>query len=145
VLGWVRGAWCELADLDRLFRLRVSRHINGHGFVRFRHWRLYGERGLAHARAAVWIHGETLTIVHETETLAQYQVKLEADGRCLREISEPRLYATRHASQQPFLPSLDALEWSPARRLTPYRPRRQRGSEGTQGRLFEVERGISTG
>lgn len=145
VLGWVRGAWCELADLDRLFRLRVSRRINGHGFVRFRHWRLYGERGLAHERAAVWIHGETLTVEHETETLAQYRVKLDADGRSLRAVSDPRLYATCHASRQPFLGPFDAVEWSPARRLTPYRPRRQRSGEATQERLFEVERSTSTG
>jgi len=145
VLGWVRGAWCEAADLDRLFRLRVSRRINDHGFVRFRHWRLYGERGLAHARAAVWIHGETLTVEHETETLAQYRVELDADDRGLRAVNEPRLYATSHVSRQPFLTSLGALEWSPAQRLTPYRPRRQRGAEGTQGRLFEGERSTSTG
>ena len=33
-----------------------------HGSVRFRHWRLYGERGLAGERAAVWVWDETLTI-----------------------------------------------------------------------------------
>ncbi len=32
------------------------------GYLRFRHWRLYGERGLAGERAAVWVWDETLTI-----------------------------------------------------------------------------------
>jgi transposase len=50
VLGWVQGAWCDPADLDRLFRLRATRVLNRGGSVRFRHWRLYGERGLAGAR-----------------------------------------------------------------------------------------------
>lgn len=52
VLGWVQGTWCNPADLDRLFRLRAARVLNAHGCVRFRHWRLYGERGIAGERAA---------------------------------------------------------------------------------------------
>ena len=56
VLGWVQGAWCEPADLDRLFRLRAhARAQRAAARVRFRHWRLYGERGLAGERAAVWV------------------------------------------------------------------------------------------
>jgi hypothetical protein len=81
VLGWVQGAWCPTADLDRLFRLRALRRVNAAGSVRFRHWRLHAERGLAGQRAAVWGHGETLTVEHATETLARYRVVLEADGR----------------------------------------------------------------
>jgi transposase len=55
VLGWVQGAWCEPADLDQLFRLRAMRRLNAGGAVRFRHWRLYGERGLAgSARPSGW-------------------------------------------------------------------------------------------
>jgi transposase len=136
VLGWVHGAWCDPADLDRLFRLRAARVLNAGGFVRFRHWRLYGERGLAGERVAVWVWDETLTIEYAAETLAQYPVTVEADGRRLREVGEPRLYATGHASPQPFLPPLDEAEWHPARRLAPYRPRRQPGNAGRQTRLF---------
>jgi putative transposase len=44
VLGWVHGAWCDPADLDRLFRLRATRVLNAGGSVRFRHWHLYAER-----------------------------------------------------------------------------------------------------
>jgi len=54
VLHWVQGAWCAPAELDRLFRVRAHRRVDGAGFVRFRNWRLYGERGLAGAEAAVW-------------------------------------------------------------------------------------------
>ncbi len=57
MLGWVHGAWCDPADLDRLFRLRADARLNAGGSVRFRHWRLYGERGLAGERAAVWVMG----------------------------------------------------------------------------------------
>ena len=95
MLGWVQGAWCDPADLDRLFRLRwhAPRSARG-GCVRFRHWRLYAERGLTGERAAVWVHGETLTVEYATETLAQYRVALESDGRRLREVTDPRFFAT---------------------------------------------------
>jgi transposase len=138
VLGWVQGAWCDLADLDRLFRLRSIRHIAGGGAIRFRHWRLYAERGLAGERAAVWVNGETLTPEYETETLAQYRVVLEADGRHLRDVTEPRFFPTDHGSPQPFLPVLEEVRWEPAQRLRPYRARRSRGTAGRQERLFEL-------
>jgi transposase len=139
VLGWVHGAWCDPADLDRLFRLRATRRLNAQGSVRFRHWRLYGERGLAGERAAVWVAGETLTIEYRAETLVQYPVALEADGRRIREVGEPALCSHRHPSPQPFLPALDETAWHPARRLAPYRPRRPRGELPRQGRLFAPE------
>lgn len=145
VLGWVQGAWCDLADLDRLFRLRATRVLNAGGYLRFRHWRLYGERGLACERAAVWVDGETLTLEYAIETLAQYRVTLEADGRRLREVDEPRLYATGHASPQPFLPTLAEVAWHPAQRLAPYRARRKREVDGQQEPLFREEQEAAGG
>lgn len=141
VLGWVQGAWCAPADLDRLFRLRATRRLNAGGSVRFRHWRLYGERGLAGERVAVWVWDETVTLEYEAETLAQYPVTFEADGRRLRDVGAPRLYATGHASPQPFLAPLDAVAWLPAQRLPPDRPRRPRRPDRPQARLFEPEDG----
>ena len=145
MLGWVQGAWCDPADLDRLFRLRATRVLDAAGSVRFRHWRLYGERGLAGERAAVWAWDETLTIEYAGDTLAQYRVAYEPDGRRLREVAAPRRYATAHASPQPFLPELAETEWHPAQRLAPYRPRRKRRDEGTQARLLAPEPGAATG
>ena len=138
VLGWVQGAWCAPADLDRLFRLRALRRVNAAGSVRFRHWRIHAERGLAGKRAAVWVHGETLTVEHETETLAQYRVAVETDGRHLRKIDEPRFFATKHRSPQPFLVSLEETAWHPVRRLAPYRPRRRRDENDEQAPLFTL-------
>jgi hypothetical protein len=145
VLGWVHGAWCEPTDLDRLFRLRATRVLNAGGFVRFRHWRLYGERGLAGERAAVWLDGETLTIEYLTEALAQYRVAYASGGRGLREVDEPGLFQTRYPSPQPFLPPLDEVEWHPAQRLLPYRPRRVRASDERQERLFDIEPATASG
>ena len=145
VLGWVQGAWCDPTDLDRLFRLRAARRITAAGAVRFRHWRLYAERGLAGERAAVWVHGQTLTVEHETETLAQYRVALEPDGHHLRDVTEPRFFATGRRSPQPFLSTLDETEWHPARRLAPYRPRRSRDGDAAQAPLFTPEREDAVG
>lgn len=141
VLGWVHGAWCGSTDLDRLFRLRSTQVLNASGSLRFRHWRLYGERGLAGKHAAVWIHGGTLTIEHATESLAQCGVALEADGRGLREVGEPRLYVTSHGSPQPFLPTFEAMEWRPAQRSAPYRARRRRQIKERQASLSALETG----
>jgi len=145
VLGWLQGAWCDPAELDRLFRLRATRVLTGGGSVRFRHWRLYGERGLAGERAAVWVTGDTLTIEYATEALAQYRVVLDADGHRLRQVDEPRLYATAHASPQPFLPELAGLDWRPALPAAPYRPRRMRRGEGRQEPLLPPEPKARTG
>ena len=113
--------------------------------MRFRHWRLYGERGLAGERVAVWAWDGSVTVEHAAETLAQYPVAFEADRRRIREVGEPRLYETGHASPQLFLPPLDEVEWHPAQRLAPYRPRRQRRDEGTQERLPVPEPGAQAG
>ena len=125
VFGWVHGAWCNAADLDRFFRVRALRRVNAHGFVRFRHWRCYGDRGLRGAEAAVWVLAATLTVEHAAGTLAQYRVAFGADGRHTREVAEPRLFPTRHPSPQPWPPHLAALDWRPALRL----PRRGGGTQ----------------
>ena len=124
VLRWVQGAWCAPMELDRLFRVRAHRRVDGAGFVRFRNWRLDGERGLAGAEAAVWTLGETLTLEYATDTLAQYTVAFEPDERHIRAVRAPRLFATRYPARQPFLPTLDTVAWQPALRLPTYAARR---------------------
>ncbi len=145
VLGFVHGAWCDPADLDRLFRLRAHRRVDASGYVRYRHWRLYGERGLAGERAAVWTAGETLTIEYRAEALMQYRVALEPDGHRLREVADPTPVPHRHPSPQPFLAPLDETTWHPARKLAPYRPRRKRERDVPQEPLFAADVEASSG
>ncbi len=59
VLAWVHGrAYTPLA-LHRIFyATRFGRMVDRLGYVRFRHWRVYGERGVAGEQAAVWLYGE---------------------------------------------------------------------------------------
>jgi hypothetical protein len=130
----LHAAYGDRADLDRLFRLPLTPMLNGSGVVRFRQWRLYGER------AAVWVDGETLTVEHATDIQAQYRATGAADGRHLKEVDEPRLYADEHASPQPFLPDLVDLDWRPVQSLAPYRARRRRQAGAQQERLLEPVR-----
>ncbi len=139
VLGFVHGAWCDPADLDRLFRVRAHRRVDAGGYIRFRDWRLYGERGLAGAEAAVWLLGNDLTVEHATDTLARYQVAFEPDARHFRDVTDPRLFETRYPSPQPFLDALATVEWHPALRLPRYAPRRQRASGADQAPLFLLD------
>jgi putative transposase len=56
VLAWYTGRPVTPEELHRLFyRTRFGRKLDKMGYVRFRHWRVYGERGLARERAAVWL------------------------------------------------------------------------------------------
>jgi hypothetical protein len=74
----------------------------------------------------VWLSGEVLTVAYEEEALAQYRVGYAA---------ETRLFATRHASPQPFLAGLGDVEWHPAMQLRPFAARRQRHASDDQLRL----------
>ncbi len=140
VLGFVQGGWCDPADLDRLFRLRARRRVDRHGFVRYRHWRFYGERGLSGAEASVWVLGNDLTVEYAADTLAQYRVAYAQDNRAIGAVTEPRLFETRYPSPQPFLRAFAAVAWQPAVRLRPYRARLPRRPDSmAQAALFQLE------
>jgi hypothetical protein len=62
VLSWVTGTVYPDQELRRLFTVRFARRLDPQGYVRFRHWRIYGERGLAGEQGAVWLYGENLTV-----------------------------------------------------------------------------------
>ncbi len=138
VLGFVHGVWCDDAELDRLFRLHATRVFDGGGYLRYKRWRVYGERGLAGRRGSAWLFGEVLTIAFEDDTLAQYRVSYEPDERHIKALTEPRLFETRHPSPQPFLWDLHGVEWHAALRLRPYRARQKRAPIGVQAPLFRL-------
>lgn len=80
VLSWVQGSWCDERVLDRLFRLRFHRMVDGNGYARFRHWRRSGERGLMRRQVAIWLADDVLTLEYAEETLAQYRVAYAPRG-----------------------------------------------------------------
>ncbi len=93
------------------------------GYVRFRHYRVYGEQGLAGRGAAVWLHNETLSVEFGDQSISQFEVKYQADGRHLREIMRPRLFETCYRAIQPRLWELGESEWLKVFRVRGYAPR----------------------
>jgi len=139
VLGWVHGVWCDDAELDRLFRLRAERVFDQGGYLRYKRWRIYGERGLAGQRGAIWLFGEVLTVAYTEDTLVQYHVTYGPDPRQMATLTQARFFAHRFSSPQPFLWDLGTLEWHLVQRLPAYRPRRKPPVRAVQESLFPLE------
>jgi hypothetical protein len=80
VLGWVHGRRFEPGELHRVFySTRFGRKLSSLGYVRFRTLRVYGERGTAGERAAVWLYGEILTLEYAEEPPWRYKVRYQPD------------------------------------------------------------------
>jgi len=140
VLGWVTGTVRTPEELHRVFyATRFGRWLDRAGYLRFRHWRLYGERGVARRQAAVWLYGETLTVEFADEPLAQYQVAYQPDGQHLQTVSEARLFDTQYRSPQPPLWTPGEGEWLTVLRLPASAPRRRRPVVAHQYPLFPEE------
>ncbi len=58
-------------DVDRAFRYRSGRTVNKFGFVRYRNWHLYAERGLVGHPIVVWLCGSHVLIERQGEPLSQ--------------------------------------------------------------------------
>jgi len=129
VLGWVRGTVFDEQALRRVFyATRSGRTLDRAGYVRFRRWRLYAERGLRGEAVAVWLYGERLTLAFSDEPVAQYTVTYQPDKRHLKTVTEERLFETPHRSPQPPLWELGDGEWLKVLRLPEYAsPRRPQG------------------
>lgn len=140
VLSWVTGAVYPDEELRRLFAVRFARRLDQQGYVRFRHWRIYGERGLADEQGAVWLYGENLTVHFAMEPLAQYKVTYERGQQGLKTVTESRLFETPFTSPQLALWELGLDDWHRVLRLPEYAPRRsQRPSALVQLPLFPDE------
>ncbi len=125
VLGWTTGAVRTPEQLHRIFyATRFGRLIDGAGYVRFRCWRVYGERGLAKKKAAVWLYRETLTIEFSDQPVSQYTVEYQPDAAHLRTITHPQLFDTPFRSPQLPLWELGEGEWLKVIRRPPRAPRR---------------------
>ena len=124
VLGWVKGKAWQPEQLDRIFySMRFVRRLNQHGYFRFRHWKLYGELGLARRKSTIWLSKEHLTVEFGDEPLFQYAVQYQPDEKHLRNIVEPHRFETRYHSPQLDLWQQGEVEWHLVRRLPDYAPR----------------------
>jgi hypothetical protein len=68
VLDWVYGIVCDPTALQHVFdATRFLRRLDASGYVRFRHWRMDREPGLARRAAVVWLYEEQLTISYRDD------------------------------------------------------------------------------
>jgi len=141
VLGWVHGRQYTPEELHRVFyATRFGRILNRAGYVRFRHWRLYGERGLAGEAVAVWLYGEHLTVAFADEALAQYGVTYQPNQRHLATVTHERLFETPYQSPQLPLWEPQPGDWLTVIRVTPYAQRHSHSAaESHQLELFPDE------
>lgn len=98
--------------LHRIFHTtRFTRRVDAAGYVQFRQWRIYSEYGLAAHQVAVWLYGDTLTLVFDDTALAQYRVRYQPDAKHLRTVMEPQLFDTIYRSAQLALWTFRDDEW----------------------------------
>jgi hypothetical protein len=110
VLDWVIGTPHDPAALERLFQpVRYGRQVDRAGYVRFRNWRVYGNRALPRRPALVWLSEETLTVQYGAHPLAYHTVKVNRRGE-LTAVTEPQRLSTPYRSLQPWLWPLSAQE-----------------------------------
>ncbi len=140
VLDWVRGRVVSREELATAFApAETSRRVDRGGYVRFRRWRLYGERGLAKHTAAVWLTGEQLLLAYSGEPLAQYAVTYAPDGRHFATVQEEQLFVTAFQSPQPPLWEPREGEWRRVLPLPAPSPRvPRRPPSGEQTALFAL-------
>lgn len=126
VLGWVRGKMRSPEELHRIFyETRFLRRLNKVGYLRFRHWRIYGEYGLSRQQVAIWLYEEHLTVEFTDQPLAQYQVEYQPNKKEFRQITPRRIFETPYQSLQLPLWSPSEVEWYQVIREVPSRTRKR--------------------
>ncbi len=94
-----------------LYATQFTRQIDRHGYVKFKHWKFFGENGLAGEEASVWVYEDTLKVEHQATTLSLYSVRLSADQKTITEVKNARRLETHFRSPQLDLWQLSETEW----------------------------------
>lgn len=129
-------------DLKRaFFSSRFVRRLDGLGYARIKHWRVYAEEGLAHREVVLWLGEEGLAVEYGEDTLSRYDVSFSPGAPRLEAVTNPRLFPTRHRSPQLKLFALEEAlggeaGWLKAIDLEGYAPRSRGEPEALQGVLF---------
>ena len=112
VLRGMLGRFIPEEVLSRaLYATQFTRQIDTHGYVRFKHWKFYGEHGLAGEEVSVWVYEDTLKVEHQAATLALYSVRLSADQKEITEVKSARRLETHFRSPQMDMWQLSDTEW----------------------------------
>ena len=109
-----------------LYATQFTRQIDRHGYVRFKHWKFFGENGLAAGEeVSVWVYEDTLKVEHQATTLSLYSVRLSSDQQQITEVKNARRLETHFRSPQLDLWQLSDTEWLLALRRPEPSPRKK--------------------
>ncbi len=126
VLRGMVGRFIPEEVLSRaLYATQFTRQIDKHGYIRFKHWKLYGEHGLAGEEVSVWEYEGTLKVEHQATTLSLYSVRLSSDQKQITEVKNARRLETHFRSPQLDLWRLSDTEWLLALRRPEPNPRKK--------------------
>jgi hypothetical protein len=101
VLRGVLGRTYPEEVLSRaLYATQFTRHVDRHGYVQFKHWRFFGENGLAGEEVSVWVYENTLKVEYQATTFSLYSVRLSPDQRQITEVKNARRLETHFRSPQ---------------------------------------------
>jgi hypothetical protein len=96
--------------MPSLYATQFTRHLDKHGYIRFKHWRFFGEDGLAGSEVSVWVYEETLKIEYQATALSLYSLRLLPDQQ-IAEVKNPRRLETHFRSPQLDLWQVSDTEW----------------------------------
>ena len=112
VLRGVLGRTVPEEVLSRaLYASQFTRQIDRHGFVRFKHWKFYGERGLSGENVSVWVYEGNLKVEYQATALALYELGVEKKTGEITAVKNPRRLETHFHSPQMDLWRLSDTEW----------------------------------
>ena len=112
VLRGVLGRTYPEEVLSRvLYATQFTRHLDKHGYIRFRNWRFFGENGLAGEEVSVWVYEETLKVEYQTTALSLYSIRLARGSQQIVEVKNARRMETHFRSPQLDLWQLTDTEW----------------------------------
>lgn len=111
-----------------LYATQFTRQIDRHGYLKFKHWRFFGENGLAGEEVSVWVYEDTLKVEHQATTLSLYSVRLPPDRASITEVKNARRLETHFRSPQLHLWQLSDTEWLLALRRPEPVARRKQGT-----------------
>lgn len=88
-------------DLERaFFSTMFVRRLDVLGYARLKHWRIYGEEGLARCEVVLWLGDDGLVVEYGGDALSRYDVSFSRGETRLRNVTNPRLFATRYRPAQ---------------------------------------------
>ena len=110
-----------------LYATQFTRHLDRHGYLKFKHWRFFGENGLAGEEVSVWVYENTLKVEHQATTLSLYSIRQSSDQRQITSVSDARRLETHFRSPQLDLWQVSETEWVLALRRPEPIARKKRG------------------